>query len=270
MFKDKIGPMKIIYMRDILKDFWKKKILVLFCLLICIGVGSITGYKKIDFYDRISAKDKVKIDEYYEKLSRYERTVEDTKESIEGLNKKIQELQSYIDNSIFMKLNPDNIYVTDASFSTASLISIPAIWEDKYWNEIISMSHNKYDYKISIMHYSEEQALEIIDKIIKKIESKFIISEPIIIHYIKTDTNIVKKQKDCLNNFNNYIKRRADLENWLMTQVTRTTKFKSEAKPKALSGKELRPISVMFRYVLFAFVAGGFGLIAVFTIRRIL
>ena len=257
-------------MRDILKDLWKKKILVLICLLVCVVVGSITGYKKSNFYDRISAKDKVKIDEYYEKLSKYERAVKDTEESIEGLNKKIQELQNYIDNSIFMKLNPDNIYVINVNFSTASLIRASDVLEDKYWNEILSISNNKDACNISILHYSKEQALEIISKIIKKIESKVIISEPIITNYIKTDTNIVKKQKDCLNNLSNYIKRRTDLENGLEKQVTRTIKFKSEAKPKALSGKELRPISVMFRYALFAFVAGVLGLIAVFTIRRIL
>lgn len=270
LFKDKTDPMKIIYIRDILKDLWKKKILVLICLLVCVVVGSITGYKKSNFYDRISAKDKVKIDEYYEKLSKYERAVKDTEESIEGLNKKIQELQNYIDNSIFMKLNPDNIYVINVNFSTASLIRASDVLEDKYWNEILSISNNKNAYNISILHYSKEQALVVINKIIKIIESKYIISEPIITHYIKADTSIVKKQKECLNYLNDYIKKRADLENKLKNQVIFTTRFKADAKPKVLSGKELRPISVMFRYILFAFVAGIFGLIAVFSIRRIL
>ena len=262
--------MKIIYMRDILKDFWKMKLLVLICLLACVGVGLITGYKKTNFYNRISAKDKVRIEEYYERLAKYEHDVEDTEKSIEVLNDKIQELQQYIDNSIFMKLNPDNIHVINANFSTTSLIRVPDVSEDKYWNEILNISNNKDIYNINITHFSKEQALLIINRIIKKIESKYIITAPIINCYIKTDTSIVKKQKESLNNLDDYIKKRTELENVLEKQITRITKFRSEAKPKALSGKELRPISVMFRYALFAFVAGVFGLIAVFTIRHIL
>ena len=257
-------------MRDILKDLWKKKILVIICLFICIVAGVITGYKKTNFYDRISTKDKIKVEKYYEQLNKYEQNIKDSEESIKLLNTKIKELQGYIDNSIFMHLNPDKIYVANAQFSSESLITETDYLKDKYWSDLVNISSKGNIYNISIMQSTEKQALEDISIIVENIKKEYRISEPIITCYIKADASIVKQQKGHLDNLKSYIKNRTDLENSLKKQKTIASKYKSEAKPKVLSQKDLRPISVILRYALFGFVAGFLGLISVFTIRRVL
>ena len=257
-------------MRDILKDIWKKKILVIICLFICIVAGVITGYKKTNFYDRISTKDKIKVEKYYEQLNRYEQDIKETEESIKLLNIKIKELQEYIDNSIFMHLNPDKIYVANIKFSSEFLINEADFLKDKYWNDLVNVSSKENIYNISIMQTAEKQAMEDINIIVENIKKEYKISDPIITCYIKADASIVKQQKGHLDNLKSYIKNRTDLENSLKKQKTIASKYKSEAKPKVLSQKDLRPISVILRYALFGFVAGVLGLIALFTIRRIL
>ena len=256
-------------MRGILKDLWRKKIFVIICLLICAGIGTITGYKKSNFYDRISIKDKAKIDAYYEKLNKYEQDAKDTEESINLLNKKIKELQNYIDNSIFMHLNPDKIYAANVQFSTTFQISKADFLKDKYWNEVISVSDKGGAYTISIMQSTEEQALKVANIIVEDIKSKYKISPPEIVYYIKADVSIVDKQKKNLNNLSDYIKKRTELENSLKKQLMLVSTYKSEEKPKVLSEKDLRPISVIFRYTIFGFVTGIIGLVSIFTIRRI-
>ncbi len=262
--------MKTIYMREVLKDIWKKKILVIVCLFACICAGITTGYKKTNFYDRLSAKDKMNIDSYYEQLGKYEQGVNDAENCIKLLTNKIFELKDYIDNSIFMHLNPDIIFVANVQFSTPSSIAEADFLEDKYLSEVLSVSSKKNIFNISVMHVSEEQALFVINDIVKKIEVKNKISTPIITCYTKTDGTIVDKQKECLDNYKGYIKNRIDLISSLRQQNALVSKYKSEKKPKVLSKKELKPISVIFRYSLFGFIAGVLGIISIFTIRRIL
>jgi len=262
--------MKTIYMWDILKDLWKRKVFVVVCLLICTGLGTITGYKKSNFYDRISAKEKVKVEDYFEKTGKYEQNIKDTEEGIRLFDDKIKELQEYIDNSIFMHLNPDKIYVADIKYSSESLINEADFLKDKYWSEVLDISKKDSYYNISMMHSSEEQLLESVNKIAEIIKNNYKISKPIINCYIKADINIANKQKEVLNGLSEYIKKRAELENSLKEQKTFLAKFKLEEKPQVLFTKELRPISIIFRYALFGFVASAIVLISIFTIRRIL
>ena len=169
-----------------------------------------------------------------------------------------------------MHLNPDEIYVANVKFSSESLINEADFLKDKYWSDLVNISSKGNICSISIMQLTEKQALEDIGNIVENIKKEYRISDSIITCYIKADASIVKQQKGHLDNLKSYIKNRVDLENSLKKQKTIASKYKSEAKPKVLSQKDLRPISVILRYALFGFVAGVLGLIAVFTIRRIL
>lgn len=262
--------MKIIYMRDVLKDLYKKKIPVIICIIICVAAGTIAGYKKSDFYSRLSAKDKVKIEEYYEELEKHEKNVKDTEENLGLLNDKIRDLQSYIDNSIFMQLNPDEIHVSKIQFSTTFSIGNPVFPEDKYLSEVLSISKKGNIYSISIMQPTKEQAVESAADVIRKLSSEYKISEPEITCYVKTDANIANKQKKYLDNLSSYIKKRIDLENRLKNQKSLMDKYESEKKPAVLSEKNLKPASVMLRYALFGLTTGILSLLSIFTIRRIL
>lgn len=257
-------------MRDVLKELWKNKVLVLICLFVCVGVATIIGYKKSNFYDRISTKDKEKIEKYYAKLNKYEQETEETEENVNLLNDKIKELQNYVNNSILMHLNPDNIYMANVTFYSEASIDEATIIKDKYWNEILSLSINENTYNISIMHFSGEQALECINSIIGNIESNYKISAPTVTCYLKADMSIGDKQKECLLNLKNYVINRNELEISLKNHKTLTSKYKSEAKPKVLTQKDLKPISVIFRYSLFGFVACLLVLISAFTVKHIL
>lgn len=262
--------MKTIYMRDILKDLWKNKLFVAICLLCCIGVGAFTGYKKSDFYDRISSKDKIKVEKYYDQLEKYEEEIKTTEKSIKLLDEKIASLQNYVDNSILMHLNPDTVYKATSQFTTSDIIIKANILQNKYWDEILSFSNRGDTYIISVMHSTEEQAMDIISAIIDNLKAKYEISTPTIACCIKAETSIIDKQKEITDQLSGFIKNRTDLENSLKKQKAFASKYKSEEKPKVLLKKELRPISVIFRYTLFNFVAGILGLIALFTIKRIL
>lgn len=257
-------------MRDILRELWKKKTLVIMCLFICIVAGVIAGYKKTNFYDRLSKNDKLKVEKYYEKLNKYEQNINDIEESIKLIKEKIIELQNYINNSIYMHLSPDKIYVADVNFTTKSLISEADFLITKDWYDVLRVKNKGDFYNISIMQSTEEQALEIINSIVDNLCSKYVIVNPVITYYIKSDASIVNKQKEVLDNLNGYIKKRTELENSLKNQMAIVAKIKLEEKPIVLSTKELKPASVILRYALFGLIVGVFGLISVFTIRHII
>ena len=262
--------MKIIYMRDILKDLWRNKIPVIICIVICIGAGAAAGYKKSDFCNSLSAKDRIKVEKYYEELGKYEKNIKGTEENLKLVNDKIESLQSYIDNSIFMHLNPDRIYTAVVRFSTTFSINESEFVKDRYLSEVLSVAKNGNDYSISIMLPTEERALKAVNAIVERISSEYKISELEFFCHVKTDASIVNRQKECLGNLNSYIKNRIELENSLKKQMSIMDKYKAEKKPAVLSKKDLKPADVIFRYALFGFMAGIIGLISAFTIRRIL
>ena len=156
-------------MRDVLKDLWEKKVIVIICLFVCIGVGINTGYNKVNFYDRISKSDKIRIENYNKTLKKYNQDVKETKESINQLSIKIKELQNYINNSIFMHLNPNAIYVANVHFSSPDTIDEADFLNNEYWSEVLNVSSEGNMYTISIMHYSKEHSLKIINKIVDKL-----------------------------------------------------------------------------------------------------
>lgn len=266
--------MRSIYLRCLLEDLYKKKIVVTIFLLCSILCFAALGYKKAIPELNLTLQEKEDINEYEERLLQYDDTIKDVKDSIILVDQQIEPLQAYIDHSIFMKINPQNIQTASVQYSVQETENVGNILssltmyineggirealseeynnlEPEYWREIVSCSSTGNIFNVTVIHYDPNSAEEILTVIKKRlqeqikkiaeIQGNFSLIEMDSAYYTKSDINIANSQNGNRNNLKNYKTNRTDLNNKLISQQNGKSSYIEKNKPEALPDQSVNP-----------------------------
>ena len=289
-FKGKI-KMKTIYMRNILTDLWKHKIIVIICMVVCVLGCAFLGYKKIQKPQNLSAEEQEKLDTYNANIADYDKSIADVETSMGELNEQIMKLQDYVDNSIYMNLNPDEVHVANILFTvipgseeinTGNILNKLNLYvtqgeirneaEDadkdlkvEYWGEVLSTSIAGDTFSVNIMQPSEDLAkrsmtlikdrLYAKKKAIRETEGEFTLKDDGIACIVKSEAGIVNSQNNNINNLKNYINSRADFETKLVNLRNSKAKYIEDNSSEVII-PETNTKKELIKYVILGLVVG--------------
>lgn len=294
---------KSIYLRNLIEDFWKKKVIIGAFILICAAGFAVLGAQKAKEVRTLSEEKQEEIKEYNEKIEEYDSTIADVEESLELVNQQIDELQKYVDNSIYMKLDSQNIQVASVQYgikteaNTGNILNALNLYinegglkealseEDKSlsvenWREIIAPSITANLLNVTIIHYDAEQVRKIMDIVkarlqeqvpeIAKVQGNFTLEEIDSSYYTKADVGVANSQNNNLNNLKNYTTNRADLENKLISQQTGKANYVEKNEPEELEAKQPNPMVQTVKYMIAGIIFGIVLPALVFLLQYIL
>ena len=232
-----MGNLKSIYLRNLIDDFWKKKKMIGVVVLICAIAFAALGVRQAGKVQTLTKEQQEEIDDYNEKIKEYDDTIADVDESLKLVNQQIEDLQKYMDNSIYMKLDSQNIQVASLQYglqteaNTGNILNalnlyinegglkeaLSEEWKElsvENWREIISPSITANLLNITIVHYDEEQLKKIVEVVktrlqeqvpqIASVQGNFTLKEIDTSFYTKADVGILNSQNNNRNNLKNY------------------------------------------------------------------
>ena len=177
---------KNIYFRDLLTDLHKKRVIVILFIIVSTLVFAFLGYQKFGVQTALSEEQQEEIDTYNKRLEEYDKAIADASEGVKLSEEQVLSLQEYVDNSIYMKLDSQNIQVVSIQYGIVTEGNVGNIYnalayyinegglkealddenlslDIKYWREIIFPSLSGNVMNITIYHYDAEQAQKVMD-----------------------------------------------------------------------------------------------------------
>ncbi len=293
--------MRSVYIRTLLKDLFDKKILiiistVIFAILFALyGNISATGVLTPEALEQIA--------EYEEALDTYEQIIYEAQDNIALSEAQISDLKEYCNNSIYMKLDGNEIQIantqygiTDSNNSGNTLNAwtsyindgslkeeIYAAWPEipiEYLKELITCSTSGNVLSVTVMHYDADTAEELmnqIDKCIKahkntisSVQGDFNLKNLGSTYYTKADTGVINTQNTNLNNLKNYQNSLADYQKKLVDGRTNRDNYIKNYTPDAYGKTGDTPIKKAIKFFIFGAVFGVVLACAVITIRFIM
>ncbi len=290
------------YFKNIADSFimhWK--VIIPFIILCTLGL-SVIGYHKSSQIKNLTSEQQEEIDAYNEQLAAYDKQIEEAQKNIETIQSEISNLQKYIDESIYMKLEPLNLQLATAQYAitdtlnTSYIISsmtnylaygnIQEILEKEYGTEeagyireILSWPVNGNLLNITITHYDKEKGKEILKIIQKSLESyipeivkvqgKFTFKKLETRFYTKKDndvTNVQNSKKDTLKNYNVSL---ADYNTRVASNKNSKLDYIEENQPEVMEAAAPGKILVV-KYAVFGVILGIVLPFAIISMRYIL
>lgn len=281
--------MKTLCFKNLLDDFWKHKIIVIALVLVFALSFGFSGYKKGLRSLDASPQNNNLYQEYEEALAEYDSNIADAENSLKLAEQQIEELQNYVDNSIYMKLDGQNLQIASSQYAVQSSDNIGnvlssiiyyvnegglksdvsedyASLQPDYWREIISCASSGNVLNITVMHYDSETAKEILSIVSEKIQKQipaieavqgtFVLQEINTSYYTKSDVNVINNQNNYRNNLKNYINNRIDQNNKVISQKSAKSTYIEKNKDNHVPAV-LNPVITA---VKFSFVGIVFGI----------
>ena len=219
--------LKTLYVRNVLEDLIKKKVAVGSFIVICAVLFGMLGIVQGGKAVTETEEQKQEIEEYNAKIAEYDSAIEDTQNAIAKADKQIESLQEYIDNSIYMQIDPNNIQTVSVQYGLKTSNNVGNILnsfityindgglkgelsdtdEDlkvKYWRDIVSCYQSSNNLIVTVVHSDMDQAKRIMSIIkervmnyvpkVKNLQGDFSLEELKISEYVKTDTGVVNNQ----------------------------------------------------------------------------
>lgn len=280
--------MKYIYIRNLYLEILKqKKRLTVFVIFFILLMGAAGLKKYMDLPDGYTEEEQLKITEYEENIKEFDNAIEELTASLRLAERQVQITEEYCENSIYMQLDPQKIYVSSVQYGIQTTSSVGNILsactayindgsmkEDiseklddipaEYLKEIITCSSSNNVLTISVMHYDEQSAEKIMDKITEQmenqateiagIEGEFILEELDETSYIKADVSVVNTQNTNLNNYKNNQNNLANLRKSLIDQRNNRRSYIEYNKPE--EPEVNKSFSIIFKYLIFGIILG--------------
>ena len=283
--------MKNIYIKNLFLEIlkWKKK--VVFSIVFFMLIMGAAGLKKyMNLPDSYTEEELLKITEYEENVKEYDDAIEELTESLRLAEQQVKITEEYCENSIYMQLDPQKIYVSSVQYgvqttnSAGNILSACIAYindgsmkEDisgklddipvEYLKEIITCSSSGNVFTISVMHYNKQSAEEIMNAIVEQldkqvkqiadVQGEFTLDELNMASYVKADISVVNTQNTNLNNYKNNQNSLAGLRKNLIDQRNNRRSYIEFNKPEEAA--EGRSLSIIFKYLIFGIIL-GFGL----------
>lgn len=282
--------LKTLYVRNVLEDLIKKKVAVGIFIVICAVLFGMLGIVQGGKAVTETEEQKQEIEEYNAKIVEYDSAIEDTQNAIAEADKQIESLQEYIDNSIYMQIDPNNIQTVSVQYGLKTSNNVGNILnsfityindgglkeelsdadEDlkvKYWRDVVSCYQSSNNLIVTVVHSDMDQAKRIMSIIkervmnyvpkVKNLQGDFSLEELKTSEYVKTDTGVVNNQNNNRNNLKNYTTNRADLNNKLIGFQNSKKTYIEKNEPDKLKAADTNTKVLMVAYVLFGILFGA-------------
>ncbi len=245
---------------SIFKDMWREKKMVIIIAIICTLLGGLLGFityqkeskEQISLEEKMNSEPVEGEETYITELRNYEESMAACEEAYALAVEQRDTLQKYMDNSILMKIDPENVQVAYAAYvvqdnansgnvlnSIKSYINDGGLKEDALaiggeelevegWKEIICVEITGNSLFITISHYNVDKVREIMRVVKECVESQnasisktqgtynLVLSNES--YYSKIDGNIANSQ----NGNNNSLK---TFENSVADQLIKINNF---------------------------------------------
>ncbi len=290
------------YFKNIADSFiihWK--IIVPFVILCTLGL-SVLGYRKSNQVKNLTPGQQEEVDIFNGQIAAYDKQIEEAQKNIETIQVEISNLQKYIDESIYMKLEPLNLQLATAQYAitdtlnTSYIISsmtnylaygnIQEIFEKEYGTEqagyireILSWPVNGNILNITITHYDKEKGQEILKLIQKNLESyipeivkvqgKFTFKKLETRFYTKKDNDVTNAQNSRRDTLKNYNISLADYNTRLASNKSSKAEYIEKNQPEVMEAAAPGKILVV-KYAVFGIVLGIIIPFAIISLRYIL
>ena len=295
--------LKTLYVRNVLEDLIKKKVAVGSFIVICAVLFGMLGIVQGGKAVTETEEQKQEIEEYNAKIAEYDSAIEDTQNAIAEADKQIESLQEYIDNSIYMQIDPNNIQTVSVQYGLKTSNNVGNILnsfityindgglkeelsdtdEDlkvKYWRDIVSCYQSSNNLIVTVVHSDMDQAKRIMSIIkervmnyvpkVKNLQGDFSLEELKISEYVKTDTGVVNNQNNNRNNLKNYTTNRADLNNKLIGCQNSKKTYIEKNEPDNLKAADTNTKVLMVAYILLGILFGAVIAFVIVALKYIL
>lgn len=282
--------LKTLYVRNVLEDLIKKKVLVGIFIVICAVLFGMLGIVQGGKAVTETEEQKQEIEEYNAKIAEYDSAIEDTQNAIAEADKQIGSLQEYIDNSIYMQIDPNNIQTVSVQYGLKTSNNVGNILnsfityindgglkeelsdadEDlkvKYWRDVVNCYQSGNNFFIVVINSDMDQAKRIMSIIkervmnyvpkVKSLQGEFSLEELKTSEYVKTDTGVVNNQNNNRNNLKNYTTNRADLNNKLIGFQNSKKTYIEKNEPDNLKAADTNTKVLMVAYILLGILFGA-------------
>ncbi len=295
--------LKTLYVRNVVEDLIKKKvavgILVAICAVLFGMLGIVQGGKAVTETE----DQKQAVEEYHTKIAEYDAAIQDTQTSISTADKQIEELQDYIDHSIYMQIDPNNIQTVSVQYVLKTSNNVGNIFNTfityindggmreeleeadqdlqvKYWRDIVNAYQSGNTLTITVIHSDMNAAKRIMNIIkervtayipkVKNLQGDFELDEIKTSEYVKTDAGVVNNQNNNRNNLKGYTTNRADLNNKLIGFQNSKTSYIEKNEPDNLKVVSVNTKVLMVGYILFGILFGAVIAVAAVILKYIL
>ena len=282
--------LKTLYVRNVLEDLIKKKVAVGIFIVICAVLFGMLGIVQGGKAVTETEEQKQEIEEYNAKIAEYDSAIEDTQNAIAEADKQIGSLQEYIDNSIYMQIDPNNIqtvsvqsglktsnnvgnilnsfitYINDGGLKE-ELSDADEDLKVKYWRDVVNCYQSGNNFFIVVINSDMDQAKRIMSIIkervmnyvpkVKSLQGEFSLEELKTSEYVKTDTGVVNNQNNNRNNLKNYTTNRADLNNKLIGFQNSKKTYIEKNEPDNLKAADTNTKVLMVAYILLGILFGA-------------
>ena len=282
--------LKTLYVRNVLEDLIKKKVAVGIFIVICAVLFGMLGIVQGGKAVTETEERKQEIEEYNAKIAEYDSAIEDTQNAIAEADKQIESLQEYIDNSIYMQIDPNNIQTVSVQYGLKTSNNVGNILnsfityindgglkeelsdadEDlkvKYWRDVVNCYQSGNNFFIVVINSDMDQAKRIMSIIkervmnyvpkVKSLQGDFSLEELKTSEYVKTDTGVVNNQNNNRNNLKNYTTNRADLNNKLIGFQNSKKTYIEKNEPDNLKAAATNTKVLMVAYILLGILFGA-------------
>jgi len=290
------------YFRNIADSFIMNWKIIIPFIILCTLVLSVLGYRQAGQIKNLTPEQQEEVDLYNEQLAAYDKQIEESQKNIETIQVEIDKLQKYIDESIYMKLEPLNLqiataqYVVTDTLNASYIISsmtnylaygnIQEILEKEYGTEeagyireILSWPVNGNLLNITITHYDKEKGKEILKLIQKSIESyipeivkvqgKFTFKKLETKFYTKKDNDVTNAQNSRMDTLKNYNVSLADYNTRIASNKNSKADYIEKNQPEVMEAAAPGKILVV-KYAAFGSILGIVLPFVIISLRYIL
>ena len=296
--------LKSLYLRNLFTDLYENRIKVICFVVLCTMAFTFLGYKKANPETFLSEEQKTELEEYHSKMAEYEDALKNFEESLELAKTQAEEQQRYVDGSVYMKLDAQNIQVASIQYSletggnVGNILSAFVFYINEgglkealpeeygnldinYWREIVACGTSGNVLNLTIIHYDAEQVqriLEIVDQRLMayvpeviKTHGDFKLTKINSSVYTKADAGVTTTQNNHLNTLKGYLTNIGDFENRIVSQKTTMENYIEKNAPsfsEDAAGKG--SVKDIIKYALVGIIFGIVLPCAWFALRYVL
>lgn len=294
---------KSIYLRNIYREIIKRKKMMLFIVILFTVIFGIVGYKKSMSTTTPSKAQEDKIQYYKKTIAEYDESISELNHSIEMTQKQIDQQQDYVDNSIYMKLDSQNISASSTQFAilntnnTGNILTSFTyfinegnllddlskdfdIKDSKYLKELIMYSSGSNILNITVYHNEEGQNQRLMGfiedyinkqaSVIAKTQGEFEIKKISSSDFKKVDINVANVQNGNMNNLKSFINNKVDLVNKRISIESNKSSYVDKNETKINDLVHINPYKQGIKFAITGSVFGILLLWCIFSIKFIL
>ena len=281
--------LKTLYIRNIIEELLAKRKAVALFIILCTALFALLGIRQGNAAHTLSEEQQQEIAEYQAKIEEYDDALEDIDKSQEEVEKQIAELQEYVDNSIYMQIDPQNVQVVSTQYGLQTGGNVGNIYNSfitfindggmkeslpeeskslkvEYWRDILNSYQSGNVLTITVIHHDAAQAQQIMDIVkqriqehipqVKNVQGDFNLIDMGTSTYVKSDANIVNGQNGHRNNLKNYVNNRADFHTKRVSTQNNKENFIEKNEPETLEAPAPNKLKTILKYMIVGIVFG--------------